>query len=84
MISTHSQTLHYSIINHLMKHNYDIEVTSDFDNETTSHDGFIFSSSPNVSKIVKNWKPLGRLEIINSNNKEIFDYVKLTKERFNL
>lgn len=84
MISTHSQELHYSVIDHLIKYNYNIEVSSDFDNETTSCDGFILASSPKVEKIVSNWKPIGRSEIINLTNEDILNYINLTKKSFNL
>jgi hypothetical protein len=84
MISTHSQSLHYSVIEHLVKHNYDIEVTSDFDNETTSCDGFILASSPKIDKVVSNWKPLSRLEIVNLPVNDIFNYINTTKQNFNL
>lgn len=84
MISTHSQSLHYEIINYLKLFNYDIEVSSDFDNETTSFDGFILASSPKVEKIINNWKPLGRLEILNSSPLDIYNYIMNTKKDFNI
>ena len=84
MISTHSQALHYSVIDHLIKYNYNIEVSSDFDNETSSCDGFILASSPKVDKIVSNWKPLGRSEIVNLTISDILNYINTTKLSFNL
>jgi hypothetical protein len=62
-ISTHSQDLHISVINKLTDFGYRVEVTSDFDNHTTSCDGFILASSPRISPVFNSFSPLGRLEI---------------------
>jgi hypothetical protein len=62
-ISTHSQQLHFDVIEQLVNFNYRIEVSSDFDSGTTSCDGFIFSSSPSVEKVFKEFIPMSRVQI---------------------
>ena len=45
MISTHSQKIHHDIINYMMQFQYVLEISSDFENHTTSNDGFLMFSS---------------------------------------
>jgi hypothetical protein len=59
-ISTHSQQIHHEIIRRLKEFDYRVEVTSDFDYETTSYDGFVFASSPRAEVLFTNFVPLGR------------------------
>ena len=42
------------------------EVSSDFDNDTTSYDGFVFASSPRAKKLFEGFAPLGRTSIVQS------------------
>lgn len=65
-ISTHSQELHLNVIKILNSFEYRIEVSSDFDSETTSFDGFIFSTSPLISPVFNNFSSFGREQIIGS------------------
>jgi hypothetical protein len=62
-ISTHSQELHLAVVERLTMSGYRVEVSSDFDNQTTSYDGFVFASSVKVEPVFANFKPLGRKEI---------------------
>ncbi|WP_287636472.1 MULTISPECIES: FkbM family methyltransferase [unclassified Microcystis] len=73
-ISTHSQDLHYEVIQKLKHFSYRVEVSSDFD-QTTSYDGFIFASSPLVSPVFTNFTPMSRLEIIKSSPENLIDYL---------
>src|ERR1700730_15598264 len=50
-ISTHSQELHYAVAERLKSFDYRIEISSDFDFETSSYDGLVFASSPSVAPI---------------------------------
>ena len=50
-ISTHSQAIHLSVVSKLRRFGYRIEVSSDFDSETTSYDGLVFASSPRVQPL---------------------------------
>lgn len=65
-ISTHSNPLHEEVLQRLKLFNYRIEISSDFDHQTTSYDGFIFASSPHKEKVFNNFKPLGRVDIAES------------------
>ena len=62
-ISTHSQALHRGVVEELTRLGYRVEVSSDFDNETTSYDGFIFAASHNTRRIFNNFKHFGRTAI---------------------
>jgi len=75
-ISTHSNVLHYKILAQLALFGYRVEVSSDFNNETTSFDGFIFASSPNVKPLLPSFRPLHRSEIAHSTNIELVNYIK--------
>jgi hypothetical protein len=59
-ISTHSQQIHHEIIGRLKEFDYRVEVTSDFDYETTSYDGLVFASSPRAKALFTNFITLGR------------------------
>ena len=50
-VSTHSQALHRRITSELAGVGYRVEVSSDFDNDTTSYDGFVFAASPQAKPI---------------------------------
>ena len=62
-ISTHSQQIHGEIVGQLGDLGYRVEISSDFDLQTTSFDGFVFASSPNVKPVFENISILGREEI---------------------
>ncbi len=70
-VSTHSQELHMGVSSFLQRMGYRVEVSSDFDHETTSHDGLVFASSPSVHSVFKNFRPLGRTQIAGSTPKEL-------------
>jgi methyltransferase FkbM-like protein len=76
-ISTHSQQLHERVLSEMRKCEYRIEVSSDFDNETTSYDGFVFASSPDAAQIFENFNPFGRIRIAHSG---AHDLLKLLSE----
>lgn len=72
-VSTHSQELHNGVIAKLKSHEYKIEVISDFEDETTSYDGFVFASSPLVDVLFDGFKPFSRSHILTSQPLEIVD-----------
>lgn len=81
-ISTHSEEIHSKTLSFLSSEGYDIEVSSNFDDHTTSSDGFILASSPEVTKIFSpSFKPLGRKQIALSNVKETLDSLNFYKEK---
>lgn len=73
LVSTHSQELHDGVRRGLAEFGYRIETHCDFDNDTTSHDGFVFASSPRVAPIFENFAPLGRMRIVQSGPQELID-----------
>ncbi len=62
-VSTHSQQIHAEISKRLADLGYRVEISSDFDVQTTSFDGFVFASSPDVSPVFEKVSILGREEI---------------------
>jgi Methyltransferase FkbM domain len=62
-ISTHSQQIHGEIVGQLDNLGYRVEISSDFDVQTTSFDGFVFASSPDVNPVFEKISILGREEI---------------------
>ena len=80
-ISTHSEDLHKNCIDYLKKFNYEIDVSSGFDRETTSTDGFLMARSKNSSKIFMNSDFLGREEITNTSPYQLIDYLNNLKNK---
>ena len=70
-ISTHSQAIHERVLMEMSKFGYRVEVSSDFDTETTSHDGLIFACSPGAAQIFQGFKPIGRTRIARSHPPDI-------------
>lgn len=79
-VSTHSQDLHRQVIEILRAHNYRIEAAADFENETTSYDGFVFASSPKVLPVLGNFSPLSRTQIVKSPPELLVRYLKNVAE----
>lgn len=70
-VSTHSQELHIGVSSFLERAGYRVEVSSDFDRQTTSHDGLVFASSPTVDAVFKGFRPLGRIQIAEATPEEL-------------
>jgi hypothetical protein len=62
-IATHSQALHYEVVDRLKAHGYRVEISSDFEEQSTSFDGFVFASSPEVDALFGAIEVMGRREI---------------------
>jgi methyltransferase FkbM-like protein len=62
-ISTHSQPIHQEVVNRLGDVGYRVEISSDYEAQTTSYDGLVFASSPEVDPLFENISILGRQEI---------------------
>jgi hypothetical protein len=74
-ISTHNESIHRTIAACIGDLAYRIEVSSPYDAHTTSHDGFIFATSPDREPVFTGFAPLGRLAINNATATELADYV---------
>jgi hypothetical protein len=58
--------LHEEVIDRLKAHDYRVEVSSGYDDETTSFDGLVFASKKRLEPVFRDFKPMGRFEILNS------------------
>ena len=74
-VSTHSQELHQGVAEELTRFGYRVEVSSDFDNETTSYDGFIFAASRTARRVFSNFNHFGRTTIVTSSANEALQAV---------
>jgi Methyltransferase FkbM domain len=70
-ISTHTQQIHHKTIEILKQYGYRIEVTSDFDLQTTSYDGFVFASSPQVNPLFDGFVAIGRAALATSSPDDV-------------
>ena len=70
-VSTHSQSLHLQIVEKLTAHRYRIEVSADFNHETTCHDGFLLAARPDLPTIWKGPMPLSREAICKASPRDL-------------
>lgn len=83
-ISTHSQQLHHEVKSLLVDFNYRVEISSDFDSETTSFDGFIFASSSSIKPIFKEFHPMNRIQIEEASSALLIEYLSNVMRVVNL
>jgi hypothetical protein len=62
-IATHSQAIHRDVVDRLKAQGYRVEISSDFEDQSTSFDGFVFASSPDVEALFGEIEVMGRPEI---------------------
>lgn len=74
-LSTHSQKIHEEAKQKLESFGYIIEVSSDFDDHTTSYDGFILATASSAKRVFKTFRPFGRKEIASGSPPEIIQYL---------
>ena len=74
-LSTHSNNIHNEAKQKLEAFGYIVEVSSNFDNHTTSYDGFILATAPSAKRIFKNFIPFGREEINSKKPNEMIEYL---------
>jgi hypothetical protein len=74
-ISTHSDELHSQLENEIKSLGYRLEVSLNFSRHTTSYDGFILATSPNIKPLFKEWHPWGRIQINQSTPQAILKYL---------
>lgn len=75
-VSTHSQALHEHVRSRLGGYGYRIEISSDFDNETTSFDGFLCASSPEAKPLFDSFRTLGRTQIAAARPAEVIESLR--------
>ena len=74
-VSTHSQQIHVDAIHFLERMDYRVEVSSDFENDTTSFDGFIFASSSLKCPVFEDFTPIGRTQLQQENPMNLVNYL---------
>jgi hypothetical protein len=79
-VSTHSQLLHQHIVSRLVDIGYRVDVSSDFDNDTTSFDGFVFASNPQAKRIFSEFPYLGRTSINASRPDQLVQAIEKARE----
>ena len=79
-VSTHSQALHQCIVSELAGFGYRLEVSSDFDDDTTSFDGFVFASSPHTKQVFKNFPYAGRTKIVTSRAADLVQSILMIRD----
>ncbi|MFP1130185.1 FkbM family methyltransferase [Asticcacaulis sp. W401b] len=75
LISTHSQQIHKDVVETMYYHGYRVEVSCDFEGETTSFDGFVFATSPLIPRLFNNFTPMTRVDICHASPKNLIDFV---------
>ncbi len=75
-ISTHSQNLHSICQRMLADQGYNVEVSADWANETTSYDGFMFARRNSLPSLFKDFRPLGRAAITGATPAELLASIR--------
>ena len=70
-----SKKLHHDVIKRLENFGYRVEVSSDFDDGTTSYDGIIFASSQSVEPVFKEFTPMSKVQIEEAQPAVVIDYL---------
>lgn len=77
-VSTHSQVLHDQVVASLSAAGMRVEISSGFDEESTSYDGFVFAIRAELPQMFPDFSPLGRREILQSNPEKLVSYLSTT------
>jgi hypothetical protein len=80
-VSTHSQALHQLVASQLAGYGYRLEVSSDFDNDSTSFDGFVFAVSPLAKRIFSEFTHVGRTKIAAMGADDLLKAIVQTRQR---
>lgn len=80
-ISTHSSELHEQVLDYLGEINFEIEVSSDFSEHTTSQDGLIIGRAPRVQPFLNDFLSLGRVEICQANPATVLRFLNETQRK---
>jgi hypothetical protein len=77
-VSTHSQVLHDQVVASLSAAGMRVEISSGFDEESTSYDGFVFAIRAELPEMFPNFSPIGRREILQSKPEKLVSYLSTT------
>jgi len=81
MVSTHGATLHERCCEEIARHRYCIEISSEPNLHTTSHDGFIFASRADLPTVMDVEEILGREQIAHSSPSRLLTYLNTFPQR---
>lgn len=76
-ISTHSQALHELVEGQLRSAGYRIELSADFEHETTSFDGFILALHPRLAPLYDGPTPMGREALADASSTQKLEHIAL-------
>jgi hypothetical protein len=65
-VSTHSQSLHRSVVETMQQFGMRVEIEADFEYDSTSFDGLVFASSERIAPYFPRFKPMGRQDLLGS------------------
>lgn len=74
-ISTHGQTIHDAVASKLTASGMRIEISSGFDLDTTSFDGFLFAVRTGLPPLFPGFKVLGRCDLMHVSPAEVVSYL---------
>lgn len=74
-ISTHSQQVHETIIQFVSAAGYRVDISCDVDTETTSCDGLVVASLPDLPPLLPGVKIMGRTKICTTEADDIVNYL---------
>lgn len=78
-VSTHSQALHHEVKAAFVRHGYRVEVDSDFEAGSTSFDGLVFATSPNVPPVFDEFKAMDRVDLEGAQPERLLAYLSSTR-----
>lgn len=74
-VSTHSQALHRQVVGTLKAKGYRVEISADFDDQTTSFDGFVYAAHPRIDALFQDWGPMTREQIVQAAPQVLSAYI---------
>lgn len=77
-VSTHGQPVHQYVVGALREAGYRVEVSADFEHETTSFDGLVFASSPAQAPVLPGFQAVGREELVRRSPHSLLNYLSVT------
>ncbi|WP_157739084.1 FkbM family methyltransferase [Labrenzia sp. VG12] len=80
-VSTHSQELHLGVQEKLKSHGYRIDLSTDYDCETSSFDGFVMAVRQDLPRAFQGAQPLSRVEICNATPQKLLDSILQANEQ---
>jgi FkbM family methyltransferase len=77
-VSTHGQDIHDVVVGRLAACGIRVEVSSGFDFDATSFDGFVFGSRHGLSPVFSGFRPIGRCDLMQCVPAQLVSYLVAT------